>query len=155
MRGQASSVCFLTSLPRIGAHFLQISDMSVESLMSADDVNFFFEMRGQIKLYHWQTYSFAQHKATDNLIESLDKTIDTYVEVYMGRYGRPKMTSRNSGYKLGNLSEKTMIKFLKDCIYYLEGPLVKKLKPVDTDLVNLRDEMLSELNQVMYLFTLH
>jgi hypothetical protein len=48
-----------------------------------------------------------------------------------------------------------MIKFLKDCIYYLEGPLVKKLKPVDTDLVNLRDEMLAELNQVIYLFTLH
>ena len=123
--------------------------------MSADDVNFFFEMRGQIKLYHWQTHSFAQHKATDDLLDSLDKAIDEYVEVYMGRYGRPKMTSRNNSYKLQNLTEKTMINFLKDCIYYLEGPLVKKLKPVDTDLVNLRDEMLADLNQVMYLFTLH
>jgi hypothetical protein len=48
-----------------------------------------------------------------------------------------------------------MIKFLKDCIGYLQGPLVKKLKATDTELVNLRDEMLADLNQVMYLFTLH
>jgi hypothetical protein len=123
--------------------------------MSADDVNFFFEMRGQIKLYHWQTHSFAQHKATDDLLDSLDKAIDEYVEVYMGHYGRPKMTSRNSSYRLQNLNEKGMIKFLKDCIGYLQGPLVKKLKPTDTELVNLRDEMLADLNQVMYLFTLH
>jgi hypothetical protein len=105
-------------------------------------------------LYHWQTHSFAQHKATDDLLDSLDKAIDEYVEVYMGRYGRPKMGSRNNTYKLQNLTEKSMIKFLKECIYYLEGPLVKKLKPTDTDLVNLRDEMLGDLNQVMYLFTL-
>jgi hypothetical protein len=129
--------------------------MSVESSMSADDVNFFFEMRGQIKLYHWQTHSFAQHKATDDLLDSLDKAIDEYVEVYMGHYGRPKMTSRNNSYKLQNLNEKGMIKFLKDCIGYLQGPLVKKLKATDTELVNLRDEMLADLNQVMYLFTLH
>jgi hypothetical protein len=138
----------------MGAHFLQISAMSVGVSMSADDVNFFFEMRGQIKLYHWQTHSFAQHKATDDLLDSLDKAIDEYVEVYMGRYGRPKIGSRNNSYKLQNLNEKSMIKFLKECIYYLEGPLVKKLKPTDTDLVNLRDEMLGDLNQVMYLFTL-
>lgn len=123
--------------------------------MSADDVNFFFVMRGQIKLYHWQTHSFAQHKATDDLLDSLDKAIDEYVEVYMGHYGRPKMTSRNNSYKLQNLNEKGMIKFLKDCIGYLQGPLVKKLKATDTELVNLRDEMLADLNQVMYLFTLH
>ena len=122
--------------------------------MSSDDVNFFFEMREQIKLYHWQTHSFAQHKATDDLLDALDKTIDDYVEVYMGQYGRPKMASRNNTIHIQNMNEKSMIKFLKECMYYLQGPLVKKLKPTDTQLLNLRDEMLSELNKVMYLFTL-
>jgi DNA-binding ferritin-like protein len=122
--------------------------------MSADDVNFFFNMREQIKLYHWQTHSFAQHKATDELLDSLDKVIDEYVETYMGKYGRPKMTTRNNTVRVQNMNAKMMLKFIKACIAYLEGPLVKKLKPSDTDLVNLRDEMIGDLDKVLYLFTL-
>jgi len=138
----------------MGAHSLQISVIGLELSMSADDVNFFFQMRQQIKLYHWQTHSFAQHKATDDLLDSLDKAIDEYVEVYMGHYGRPKMASRNSTIQIKNMNVKSIIKFLRECVAYLQGPLVKKLKPTDTELVNLRDEMLAGLHQVMYLFTL-
>jgi Family of unknown function (DUF5856) len=133
----------------------EISAIGVVSPMSADDVNFFFTMRSQVKLFHWQTTSYARHKATDDLIKALDENTDKYVEVYMGRYGRPKMTARNSGTRIQNLNEKSIVKFIKACIGYLEVDLVKKLKPSDTDLVNLRDEMLGELNQLMYLFTLH
>jgi hypothetical protein len=122
--------------------------------MSGDDVNFFFQMREQIKLYHWQTHSFAEHKATDDLLDSLDKVIDEYVEVYMGKYGRPKMVARNSTTHIKNLTKKNMIAFIKACVSYLEGPLTKHLKPSDTDLINLRDEMLSDLHKVQYLFTL-
>lgn len=122
--------------------------------MSADDVNFFFNMREQIKLYHWQTHSFARHKATDDLLDALDKTIDEYVEVYMGRYGRPRMASRNNTIRIQNMNEKMATRFVKQCITYLQGPLVKKLAPTDTDLINLRDEMLADLNKVTYLFTL-
>ena len=122
--------------------------------MSGDDVNFFFQMREQIKLYHWQTYSFAEHKATDDLLDSLDKVIDEYVEVYMGKYGRPKMVARNSTTHIKNLTKKNMIAIIKACVSYLEGPLTKHLKPSDTDLINLRDEMLSDLHKVQYLFTL-
>lgn len=135
-------------------HCLQVSVMCIEA-MSADDVNFFFEMREQIKLYHWQTESFAQHKATDDLITSLDESIDTYVETYMGKYGRPKMTTRNNSFRLQNMNAKMAVKFIKDCISYLQGPLVKKLKPDDTDLFNVRDEMLGDLHKVLYLFTLN
>jgi hypothetical protein len=52
------------------------------------------------------------------------------------------------------MSAKMMLKFIKECIGYLEGPLVKKLKPSDTDLLNLRDEMIGDLDRVLYLFTL-
>jgi DNA-binding ferritin-like protein len=122
--------------------------------MSADDVNFFFEMREQIKLYHWQTHSFSKHKATDELLDALDKVIDEYVEVYMGSYGRPKLGSRNNTVRLRNLNEKTIVTFVKECIAHLQGAFAKKLKPTDTQLINLRDEMLADLNKVLYLFTL-
>lgn len=123
--------------------------------MSADDINFFFTMREQIKLYHWQTISYARHKATDEVLKSLDENIDKYVEVYMGKYGRPKMTAKNSATKVSNLSEKNIVKFIQQCIMIFKTTLVKKLKPVDTDLFNIRDEMMGELHQLLYLFTLH
>lgn len=123
--------------------------------MSGKDIQYFFTMREQIKLYHWQTKSFSRHKATDGVIDALDENIDKYVEVYMGKYGRPKMTSRTNTVKVSNLSESNIIKFIKGCIFYLHTDLVKSLKPTDTDLVNLRDEMMAELNQLLYLFTLH
>jgi hypothetical protein len=123
--------------------------------MSADDVHFFFSMREQIKLYHWQTKVYSRHKATDGVIEALDKNIDMYVETYMGKYGRPKMSARNNIVKIQNLSETTIVRFIKNCIAYLTSELTRKLKPVDTDLVNMRDEMLADLNQLLYLFTLH
>jgi hypothetical protein len=56
--------------------------------MSAGHVNFFFGMREQIKLYHWQTKMYSRHKATDEVLEKLDKLIDMFVEVWMGKYLR-------------------------------------------------------------------
>ena len=123
--------------------------------MSAKDVQFFFTMREQIKLYHWQTRVYARHKSTDEVLESLDKSIDKYVEVYMGTYGRMKLTGDNARITLMNLSETSIVRFIKRCIDYLQNDLVKKLKPTNTDLINIRDEMLAELNQLLYLFTLN
>jgi hypothetical protein len=122
--------------------------------MSGKDIHFFFTMREQIKLYHWQTKSYSRHKATDMVIDSLDEHIDKYVEVYMGKYGRPKITPKTNSVHITNLSEKSIIPFIKDCIGILQTILVKALKPTDTDLFNVRDEMLGDLNQLLYLFTL-
>ena len=122
--------------------------------MSAADVQFFFTMREQIKLYHWQTKSYSRHKATDNVIDSLDEHIDKYVEIYMGKYGRPRMNSKTNTIKVANLTEKNIIQFIKHCITALQNVVVKHLKPSDTDLFNLRDEMMGDLNQLLYLFTL-
>jgi hypothetical protein len=124
--------------------------------MSASDVNFFFGMREQIKLYHWQTKSYARHKATDSVIDALDESIDKYVEVYMGKYGRPRVSPRTNTIKVANLSEKSVVQLIKAYIAVLINDLPKGLNPrADTDLLNIRDEMLGELNQLLYLFTLH
>jgi phosphoribulokinase len=120
--------------------------------MSAKDTQFFLCMRNQIKLYHWQTKLYSRHKATDAVVDSLDKSIDKYVEVYMGKYGRMKMNGETGTISIKNLSESSIINFIKRCIVYLN---TIKLKDTDTDLLNIRDEMLGELNQLLYLFTLH
>ena len=122
--------------------------------MSAAHVHFFFTMRNQIKLYHWQTYMYSRHKATDDVVKSLDEHIDLFVEVFMGKYGRMKLSGKTARFDLENLTDKSSVKFIKQCIAYLLGPISEGLKETDTDLFNIRDEMLGDLNQLLYLFTL-
>lgn len=123
--------------------------------MSATHIQFFFGMREQIKLYHWQTYSYSRHKATDAVVDSLDEHIDKFVEIYMGKYGRPKMTAKTGTIRVVNMTEKAAVKFIHACISVIQGELSRSLNPAkDTDLLNIRDEMLGDLNQLLYLFTL-
>lgn len=124
--------------------------------MSGAHIHFFFAMREQVKLYHWQTHSYSRHKATDEAIERLDKNIDRFVEVYMGKYGRPKMNQKTSTIHVQNMGEKSAVRFIKTCIQVLLGTLSKSLDlQKDMDLLTIRDEMLADLNQLLYLFTLH
>jgi hypothetical protein len=124
--------------------------------MSGAHIHFFFAMREQVKLYHWQTHSYSRHKATDEAIERLDKNIDRFVEVYMGKYGRPKMNQKTSTIHVQNMGEKSAVRFIKTCIQVLLGTLSKSLdSQKDMDLLTIRDEMLADMNQLLYLFTLH
>jgi len=112
-------------------------------------------MRDQIKLYHWQTRSYSRHKATDEVLERLDTNIDKFVEVYMGKYGRPIMKGKMTTTIVQNLNESQIVSFVKRCIEELINETVQDLdKSRDTDLINIRDEMLADLNQLLYLFTL-
>jgi hypothetical protein len=43
---------------------------------------------------------------------------------------------------------------LEGCVNWLVGTLPKLLKPEDSDLLNIRDEILADLNKARYLFTL-
>lgn len=122
--------------------------------MSADQIHFFLHLRDQIKLYHWQTRVYSRHIATDKILEKLDEAIDSYVEVYSGKYGRSKVSGKNASITLHNLSEAGAVRLVNSAIKYLQGPLTKTLKATDTDLMNIRDEMISDLNQLLYLFTL-
>ena len=122
--------------------------------MSAQHIQFFFSLREQMKLYHWQTILYSRHKATDETLKELDELIDLFVEVYMGKYGRPNITRATNTVVIRNMNEKSATKFVKEGLDYLQGPLTKSLKGSDTDLTNIRDEMMGILHRLMYLFTL-
>jgi hypothetical protein len=123
--------------------------------MSSDHIHFFLNLRNQIKLHHWQTRIYARHVATDSIVEKLDKNIDAFVEVYIGKYSRPKLTGKNAAITLHNMTESGISRLINATIRYLQGPLTKSLQPSDTDLFNIRDEMIADLHQLQYLFTLH
>jgi len=122
--------------------------------MSIRVVQFYLSLRNAIKVYHWNTLSYPRHKASDDLVGSIDKLTDSFVEVYIGKYGRDKALSDNMTLDLPGLDEKEVIKFLKEAIEWLTNKLPKVLKATDTDLLNIRDELLAAVNQALYLFTL-
>jgi hypothetical protein len=116
-----------------------------------DIVSHLLTIRNQVKLYHWQTKRFARHEASDDLTTALDGHIDAFVESYMGRYGRPSVSG---SIKLHNFSENAARVFVAKETKYLEKELPRKIGKGDSDLLNIRDEILAELNKTLYLFTL-
>jgi len=114
-------------------------------------VGILFNIREQIKLYHWQTSSFAQHKTTDELVKSLDTNIDAFVEAYMGTYGRP---SAGKTLPVKNLTSQGMKAYLRKTRGFLIKTLPTKIHPDDKDLLAIRDTILGDVDKAMYLFTL-
>jgi hypothetical protein len=110
-------------------------------------------LQNQLRIHHWQTPSYAEHKALGKAYEGLDDLIDTFVETYMGKYG--KDTEQHRGIELKGYETAhpmPVIKYFED---YLTKELPSDLSEEDTDLLNIRDEMLGLLNQTKYLLTLH
>ena len=108
------------------------------------------EVHNQLKFFHWQTTSYARHQAYGGTYDALTGLIDNFVEVMMGKYGRVPALPM----KVYNRNEKDCMTFIDETIAYLLS-LSNALNPSnDSDLLNIRDEMLSEFNKLKYLLTL-
>jgi len=122
--------------------------------MSSEISFMFLTLRNQIKVYHWQTMSYARHIATNDLVTKLDTNLDQFVEVFIGKYGRPKFGGKTSLLPIKNFNDKDGPELIRNAIDWLTNSLPIKLKKSDTDLLNIRDTIVADLNQVLYLFTL-
>jgi hypothetical protein len=116
-------------------------------------VKFFFTMHNQIKLYHWQTKSYERHIASDTLFNGLAPLIDRFMEVYQGKYNtRVHSSEKKMHYSIQQLGDKEMEEFLRSCTTYLQS--LENLDGKDnSDLMNIRDEMVGLINQTLYLFS--
>jgi len=122
--------------------------------MSTAIIQFYVTLRNAVKVYHWNTKSYPRHKATDQFVENIDKLTDSFVEVYIGRYGRDAALGKEMVITLPGFTEKTIIKFFEEARIWLSDKVPKLISEKDTDLLNIRDEILGEINQTLYLFTL-
>jgi hypothetical protein len=118
-----------------------------------DIIQAMFHAMLTIKLYHWQTRSFSRHKATDNLFTTIVTLTDTFMETFIGRHSRPRF-SDGLRIAVNELSDNDAVLYLHDLSSYLRKDMPKFLSSSDTDLLNIRDELLSSINQTLYLFTL-
>jgi hypothetical protein len=112
------------------------------------------KLQNQLRIMHWQTESFAEHKTFGKAYETLDGLIDELVEVYQGKHGRIKYSSPID-LGLVNIDEISVMDVLDEFCEYLTVTFTAIVDPTkDTDLLNIRDTILGEINKVKYLLTL-
>jgi hypothetical protein len=102
---------------------------------------------------HWQTKGYAKHKALDKTLDKLIDLVDQFVEEAMGKYGRFKLDDETKTIQLSNLSEintKAMIDTVCDALIQYN----QQFEENDTNLLNIRDEMLGLFRRLQYLLTL-
>ena len=116
----------------------------------------FLEMLMMVKLFHWKTTSYATHKATDELYTKLNANIDSFIEILLGKSGSRIDLMSNKNIKLIDLSNQEAFK--KE-VEAFKGYLVslndnKAMQTMsNTDLFNIRDTILGDMNQLLYLLT--
>lgn len=114
----------------------------------------FLWFQNQVKIFHWQTFSYAEHKAFDGLYSSLVDGIDDFVETFQGKYGRITSSSAFS-FKLQNYGDTSYQGSIDFFINYLINDLPTVLdSKKDSDLLNIRDSILGDVNQTKYLLSL-
>ena len=116
----------------------------------------FLEILLMVKLFHWKTTSYATHKATDELYDKLNENIDSFIEIILGKTGSRINLMNKKNIRLIDLSSQEN---LKKEVYKFKSYLVsldnnKAMKTMsNTDLYNIRDTILGDLNQFLYLLT--
>jgi hypothetical protein len=121
-------------------------------------LQYFFYYQNLIKVFHWQTNSYAQHVASDQLYNSLQTLTDQWVEVYQGKYQTLTFDEDKVNVPLRNVDLDDLKLHLTQFKTFLMRDIPKFLgddkEMKHTDLYNIRDEMLAITNKTLYLLKL-
>lgn len=118
------------------------------------NVHFLVEAQTQFRILHWQTKGYSRHKAFGEIYDSMDENIDSFVEIAMGKYNRFTLGEAEKTIKLQNINELDLTSFLKTLKNNLIGITKDLSQEKDTDLLNIKDEILGDVNKLSYLLTL-
>ena len=112
------------------------------------------DMLTTVKLYHWKTFNYATHKATDELYEDLNKYVDEFVEVMIGHKGGVRASLPRSNVKIHDCNSPDEFKRkIEEYKRVLIGFTSRFDGTKNSDLLNIRDEILASLNKTVYLLS--
>lgn len=108
------------------------------------------QIQGQLKVLHWQTTSYAEHNAFGEIYESLGDRIDRLIEVYSGKYQRPKFggVKQITFADYDNLKIESFIEAFED---FMNNSFMAQQ---DAELNNIKDEIVADIQKLKYLLTL-
>lgn len=119
--------------------------------MKANEVlNKFFEARDVIHYAHFNTTSYAEHKALGEFYEGWLGLVDSFVETYQGRYQR--ITGQIA---ITAESGVDTAAYLNELRTFVSTEAMSIIVPaLDVDLANTLADMLDLINHTIYLLTL-
>jgi DNA-binding ferritin-like protein len=108
------------------------------------------QMQGQLKVLHWQTESYAEHKAFEKTLNALMGRFDRIIEVYSGKYQRPKFggVKQITFADYDNLKIEAFIEAFED---FMNNSFMAQQ---DAELNNIKDEIVADIQKLKYLLTL-
>ena len=112
-----------------------------------------FILNMTVRLYHWNTTSYARHKAADSFTSGLSEVTDKLVEVFIGIYKiKPDINNitlepLNKEY----LTDDGIVNLLANSkrLFITESSNI-----IDSQLLNIHDELIALIDQTLYLFEL-
>ena len=112
-------------------------------------IKHFLLFKNTLKMFHWRTKIYNKHKISDDLGKKLDGLIDKFVEVMIGsRKQRPECPL---DLKIKLITDEKIELYLETFRCWLSENLPDLLEDYETDLMNIKDEMIAEINQGLYL----
>lgn len=132
-------------------------NISVDQCNDIKDKTFTFLIklmgfRNQLRINHWQTKSYAEHKLTDSVIELLDKYIDSIGESALGIFERPKLNTIST-----NISDIAIFttKWVLEKMCEETREMLAEYKVTEYEsIINLLGELDAEIYKSKYLLTL-
>jgi len=112
-----------------------------------------FILNMTVRLYHWNTTSFARHTAADSFTSGLSEVTDKLVEVFIGIYKiKPDINNitlepLNKEY----LTDDGIVNLLTSSKRLF---IAESVNITDSQLLNIHDELIALIDQTLYLFEL-
>ena len=143
---------------KAGTRRIKHSSTSSLAAFQKEIVVILLEMLMMVKLFHWKTTSHNIHKATDELYSKLNENIDSFIEVLLGKTGSriDLMGNPERKFRLIDLPNQEALKreveaFKGYLVSLNDNKAMQKMS--NTDLFSIRDTILGDMNQFLYLLT--
>ena len=103
----------------------------------------FFTLKFINKLYHWNTTSYPRHIASDRFDDVLESLMDKFMEIFIGRYQIKPLIHKLQieDVYLNDKGIETAYKQVRDVLSEMQKNIP------DSDLLNIRDELVGEINK--------
>jgi hypothetical protein len=90
--------------------------------------------------------------SSGDLFDTVISTTDKFMEIYFGKYGKGQISSVDSSAEL--YDDREVVSFLREAIMFLNDMVRNRLiNENDTDLLNIKDDLVGSINKTLYLFT--
>lgn len=132
----------------------QKDDSLKDNSLKDKTFNFIFNLmffKNQLRINHWQTDIYSEHKITDDIMSTLNDTIDSMGEVTIGIFGKPIISKKQN--ELTDIKNSTSSDIINEICDQLNFLIIEYKKTDYECMVALLGELSINVSKYKYLLT--